>query len=737
MIELLNIALAGGVAAAAAPIVIHIAHRRKLKPIEWGAMRFLLAMLQRKRRSLSLENLLLLTIRVLAIACLAFALTRPNLRLGSVLGGGDQIARSGKTAAVLVVDDGLSSAEGRTTHAIETVKKLALAYLDTLKTGDEISIIPLSRLGSPTADPIYDLAAAKEQIKALAPTAVSSDVPGMLDAAVNQLQRHINGEAEVVLVSDGRNDGWRRDDRARWDELVRKLSGPRDAIEGSRVRPHLVLLAPEAGEVDGNLAVTSLQLDRALVPAGRPVGVRLTIAHVGRRAVSGTLVRLLVNGRPVAERALEIGAGETREISFSHTFAEPGSCVVEGAVEGARDPLPADDRRALSVHVEHRVPVLLVEGRSGTAALDGSLGLVAAALDPAGNSKDLFTITRIPLAALNDRALSTNRVVVLGDLPALDAAGVAAIEHFVVAGGGVLVGLGPNTNPELVNRFWARGGDGFMPCTLTRVIEQEKPAIPTISSLGHPALTAFTIKTADAWKDAGVRRFFRFELGQGHDITRILTLDGAEPLLVERQRGLGKVAALATSMDGSWGDLPLRPAFVPLIRGVVGSLGAVVLPPRNLAAGERLAWCPPDNAPTDNITAEGPDGLAVALNAGVWEGRRAVVSEPLLKPGTYQLRVADPVGVIRYAVTGGAAESRLEALTASEIKDCVRGLTVHRVTSPARVAPMFTAGAAVAIELARWLVLAAVTLLFVEIWLTRRMVSGERMASAAAGLDKR
>ena len=94
------------------------------------------------------------------------------------------------------------------------------------------------------------------------------------------------------------------------------------------------------------------------------------------------------------------------------------------------------------------------------------------------------------------------------------------------------------------------------------------------------------------------------------------------------------------------------------------------------------------------------------------------------------------MGVIRYAVTGGAAESRLETLTSSEVKDCVRGLAVHRVASPARVAPLFTTGAAVAIELARWLVLAAVALLFVEIWLTRRMVSGERTAAAAAGLER-
>ena len=243
MIELLNLALAGGMAAAAAPVLIHIAHRRKLKPIDWGAMRFLQTMLQRRRRSLSIENLLLLLIRMLALACLAIALMRPNFTISAGALSGDVISRGAKTAAVLLIDDGVSTGEGRTMPAIDQVKKLALAYLDTLKTGDEVSIIPLSRLRTPPADPLYDIEAARQQVKDLRPTALASDVPAMLEAGVSQLTRHLNPEVELVMVSDGRGDGWRSDDRLRWEDLRRRLSGSQGAEDGTRARPHLVLLA--------------------------------------------------------------------------------------------------------------------------------------------------------------------------------------------------------------------------------------------------------------------------------------------------------------------------------------------------------------------------------------------------------------------------------------------------------------------------------------------------------------
>jgi hypothetical protein len=737
MIELLNLALTGGLAAAAAPVVIHIAHRRKLRPVDWGAMRFLLEMLKRKRRSLSIENLLLLLVRVLALGCLAVALTRPTLHLIAGLGDKDIVVRGGKTAAVLLIDDGLSSGEGRNAPALDQVKQLALAYLATLQTGDEISIITQSRLGGPAADPVYDLTAAKAQVAALQPTAVASDVPALLEAAAAQLQRHLNPEAEVVLASDGRADGWHADDRVRWEEIRRRLAGQKDSAQGSRSRPHLVLLAPEPRAVESNVAVTGVQVDRTLIPAGRPVSVRAAIAHVGTRAVSGALVRLLVNGRAVAERSLDLPLGQQTEYAFPYTFPEPGSYVVEAVVEGARDPLPADDRRALSVQVEAHLPVLLVEGRSGR-GLDGSLGLVAAALDPAGDAKDLFSVTRIPVAALSERLLAGARVVVLGDLPSLDAAGVAALEHFVVAGGGVLVGFGPDTDPGLVNRFWSRGGDGFLPCNLLPAVDPAEPAVPASAALGHPALAAFTAKAGEAWKSALVKRYFRLDLGQDKrlDLVRVIGLDNGDPLIIERPRGLGRVALVATSLDQSWSDLPLRPAFVPLVRGLMASLGGIVLPPRNLQPGDRLAWCPPDGVGEANVTAEGPDGAVVPLASGAWEGRRAVVSEPLLKPGTYQLRVGQPVSVIRYAVAVAPAESTLEPLPAREVKDALHELPLHRVTSPARVAPMFSAAETNSFELARWLVAACVGLLFLETWLTRRQVTGERAAAKEAGFGK-
>src|SRR5208282_508593 len=65
MFEFLNPLLFGGLAAVAAPLIIHLLHRRKVKQVDWGAMRFLAELIAQQRRRLFLEELLLLLVRAL------------------------------------------------------------------------------------------------------------------------------------------------------------------------------------------------------------------------------------------------------------------------------------------------------------------------------------------------------------------------------------------------------------------------------------------------------------------------------------------------------------------------------------------------------------------------------------------------------------------------------------------------------------------------------------------------
>ena len=77
--------LAFGAALAAVPLLIHLLNRQRHRPMEWAAMRFVLAAYKRTRRRAQIENLILLLLRMAAVALLALAIARPFIGKDSPL----------------------------------------------------------------------------------------------------------------------------------------------------------------------------------------------------------------------------------------------------------------------------------------------------------------------------------------------------------------------------------------------------------------------------------------------------------------------------------------------------------------------------------------------------------------------------------------------------------------------------------------------------------------------------
>lgn len=712
MIAFANLALMGGLLAVAAPILLHIAHRRRFQRQPWGAMRFLVDVAVARKRRLQVDHWLLLSVRCTMLACLALALMRP---IWSTAGSGPGLEREGAVAAVLMIDDSLSASAGRGSAVFTDVQDVAESYLATLGRGDEISVILGSRRGEAVADPLFAVDAVRDQVAKAAPTAVASDMAALIEAGLAQLSRHVNPHAELVIVTDGFRDGWRDLDGPRWRELRRRLTPDEDAGGA----PRIVILQPAAAPSGINLAITDVRVDRTLIPVGREVGIRVRLASTSGTGVERVVLRISVNGRPVAERAIEITAATTRDEVFSHIFSAAGSHVVEARVEGARDLVPGDDARAVAVRVESGVDILLVEGDPGQSEVYGSLGLVAAALDPTGDGSGLFRVHRRTAGQFDRGDLEDMRVVILGDVPALEPATVAALEAFIVAGGGVLVGLGPQTDIALANRFWARGGHGFLPAALGHPSPVSGTGQVQVMSSTHAALAPFAEVPADAaWQSIRVRRHVPFlgSAAQLGDFERLLVLDDGEPLLILRRRGRGQVALFGTTLDTRWTDLPRHAAFVPLLYGVVADLAAAVLPPRNLRPGDRLSWIPPVDF-AGAVDLAGPEGTGVPLSEGTWEGRRAYYSPPVMTPGGYHLRA--PGVDLRFSIAADPAESALEPVTSAIIQQAC-GPQATDLAGTTAVTAAFDAGRYRAVELWRWLIALCVLLLFVESLLTWR-----------------
>ena len=143
----LNPALLWGLGLASIPIIIHLLFRRQFRRVEWAPMRYLKLTIQRNRRRVQLEQLILLLMRIALIALLAALVARPvvhSLGLGSWLGG------SSRTSSILVLDDSLSmglTVDNRT--AFDRAVELASHLVRDIGPQDRFTLVLASQPKTP------------------------------------------------------------------------------------------------------------------------------------------------------------------------------------------------------------------------------------------------------------------------------------------------------------------------------------------------------------------------------------------------------------------------------------------------------------------------------------------------------------------------------------------------------------------------------------------------------------
>src|ERR1041384_7494583 len=99
----LNPLLLFGLTAVSVPIIIHLLNRRKFQKVVWAAMRFIQTSVERNQRRMRVEDMILLALRCLLLALLAFALARPAFQNST----SDFLGQS-KVTGVIIVDNSAS-----------------------------------------------------------------------------------------------------------------------------------------------------------------------------------------------------------------------------------------------------------------------------------------------------------------------------------------------------------------------------------------------------------------------------------------------------------------------------------------------------------------------------------------------------------------------------------------------------------------------------------------------------
>ncbi len=351
----------------------------------------------------------------------------------------------------------------------------------TVRQGDVFTLVLMS---SPprvvVGKPALEHAEILREIEALQPAQTPVDLPGVL-AAIEQLLPKTQRENpritqhEVYFLTDLQSVSWLpKLGKTALAEFSRRSAALADAAQ-------IVIL--DVGQPDAeNLAVTAFSPSDPIVIAGRDVNFTTSIKNFGRQTRTRQLVELLVDGRRIEQKFVDVPAGEEISLNFMHRFETPGDHALE--IRAAGDALEEDNHRFLAVNVRQEIRVLCIDGRPSGQAFRGATDYLAEALSPQGNDSRQIAIKPEVAAesALVERELARYDCVFICNVAQFTPHEVRLLHNYLQSGGNVVFFLGDQVLPERYNRELTgettsgqegRAGEGrILPARLAALIDQ-------------------------------------------------------------------------------------------------------------------------------------------------------------------------------------------------------------------------------------------------------------------------
>jgi hypothetical protein len=604
----------------ALPIIIHLINQRRYQTIRWAAMIFLLAANRMSRGYAKLRQLLILLFRMLAIAGLIFAVSRPLTSgwLGRIAGGQPD-------TTIILLDRSPSMRQqdpGTVVSKLEAGRHQLARTLDVLGSGRWVLIESTSNVPREIESPRALLQLAEAE-----PVSTSADLPGMLEAARDYIRANRPGRTDIWICSDLRQNDWNVDN-VRWQAL-------RDSFLEFPQGIHIHLLA-YSDVATGNVAVQVTNVRRQQTADSAELLVSLKLLREGGADSKLTVpVQFEIEGAR-SELNVEMD-GPTYELKDHRIPIERTRERGWGKVSIPADANPADNDFYFVFDRPQPRKSLIV---TGDPQAIGALQLAASISPDPAIPCSAEIIAREQLATIDWE--STALVVWHAPLPEADAA--QAVQAFIDRGGQVLF-LPPRVpgDAEFMGVRW----QGW---------SEEKSDVPIETWRGDQDILANT--QSGAALPVG-RLQVRRICGLAGEITPLATSKGGRALVARLPTNRGGVYFCATTPDP--GDSSLA------INGVV----LYVFVQRALAAGASAL------GQTRQLVAGGGGAEQPATWHQLAGSPDAISTDYIHHAGVYQ------AGERLFAVNRSRAEDQAAVLTDNRVAELFKGLDFTRVDDKA------------------------------------------------------
>lgn len=510
-----------GLAAIAIPIIIHLFNFRRFRKVFFTNVKFIEELKQQTRQQSQLRHLLVLLMRILAIAALVIAFAQPFIPVSE-----KQSGQASANAVSIYVDNSFSM-EAETTdgpllnQALNLARETAMAY----GSSDQYQLLTNDFEGRHQR--FVSREDFLEMLNEVELSPVTRNISEAYKRQAELLNNDVKGTKTACVISD-------------FQESTTDLQS---IVPDTSISTYLI---PAATSKTGNIYIDSVWFREPVYRINQLATLYVRIVNDSEQDYNKTPVRLIINDVQRAISSFDIKAGESLEITMPYSNNAAG--LQFGELNITDHPVTYDDTFYFVYEVMNEIPVLAINANDENPYLNSLFA-----------SDSLIVFNNADENQLDYTTFGNYNLIILNGLNIISSGLSQEIKRFAQAGGHVAVFPGEMADLASYREFFLNMETAY---TMTKDTFQTRISNINLESALYNDVFESIPKNIDL-----PVVFQHYTIGhQTKSLMEVLleTQDGDIFLGSEPVRK-GMMYVFSTALSNQWSNFPRHAIFVPTL----------------------------------------------------------------------------------------------------------------------------------------------------------------------------
>ncbi len=507
--------------AIAIPILIHLFNFRKHKTIYFSSIRFLKEIKEENKKISNLKNILILLCRILAIAFLVLAFSKPYI----------PIKNQQKTENIFIyIDNSLSmDANFGEGNLIEIAKEKARKIIQSYPAESNFYLITndfrVQHNSNYTAEVVLDY--------------IDVIIPSAFNKSINQIigkqQSIINEDSHLYYISD-------------LQESTTLLSNLKNINSSTQ----LFIIPVKTQEVR-NVCIDSCYINSPVFTSNNEISLHVIVSNKGNENITDEVIFLNINEQQKSQQYISLLPNEKRTITFN--FSTNNTKIISGEIRTNDSPISFDNSLFFSFLRTDKVNVYCINQSKENKAINTLFN----------TDTSLFNFYSSQVNNINFNTLMNQDLIIINEVEKINSGLISSMIDFAKNGGSIAII--PPLNKALINYNKSLNSLG-----LNSLSEKENSLLGLkISNLNldHPLFNNVFKGKAEKLNFPLVKQYYYMQ--NNHKRNRILSLENNKDFLVSFSKGKGVIYQFASPLQSEFTTLTSHALFVPIFINIATS----------------------------------------------------------------------------------------------------------------------------------------------------------------------